>query len=255
MKKMIVLMMLTGALILNGVWFMQGCTGKIPPLSAIIATSTATLGPNIVANFDNGNASINTNLVRSISGNFNWLPGTITNVVVSPGANSTQYAANVLVAPTALSGYTPYELEANPNGTGGVYNLNGTAYGSPTNGIQFYWKTGPTDNMPARWFIAPAPEQIPPPVGNCAGSCYDTYKKALGGTANTWTLVSFTWSQFAQAGWGSPQIGPLAGTCGVAPCSGSPNISRILYFQWEEDPNNLAGTYGCDFWVDEVQLF
>jgi hypothetical protein len=255
MKKLFVLMFLMGAVVLNGTWLMQGCTGKIPPLSALIATSTPTLGPNIVANFDGGTASINTNLVNSSNPNFNWLPGTITNIIVSPGANSTNYAANIFVAATALSGYSPYELEANPNGSGGVYNLTGTAYGSATNGVQFYWKTGTTDNMPARWFIVPVPEQIPPPVGNCGGSCYDTYKKSLPATGNTWMLVAFTWSQFAQAGWGSPQIGPLAGTCGVSPCTGSLNLSRILYFQWEEDPNNVPGTYGCDFSVDEVQLF
>ncbi|HVZ79311.1 MAG TPA: hypothetical protein VHE12_00770 [bacterium] len=257
MKKVIVLMFMLGAVVLNGIWFLQGCTGKIPPLSALVATSTPTLGPHVVANFDNGNATVNNNLIRSSSPNFNWLPGSISNVVVSGGANGTAFAANVFVAPTALSGYSPYELEANPN-TSGNYNLSGTAYGTATNGIQFYWKTGPSDNMPARWFIVPAPEQIPPPVGNCAGGgggCYDTYKKALSATGNTWTLVSFTWSAFAQAGWGDPKIGPLSGTCGIAPCTGSPNISRILYFQWEEDPNNVAGTYGCDFYVDEVQLF
>jgi hypothetical protein len=251
MKKAIVLMFLLGAVILNGTWMMQGCTGRIPSLSAIVATSTPTLGPNIVANFEGGDDTINTNLVNSSNPNFNWLPGTIVSAVGAPGANGTAFAGNVYVAATALSGYTPYELEANPNSSG-TYDLSSTAYGSATNGIQFYWKTGPTDNMPARWFIAPVPQQIPPPVGNCAGSCYDTFKKPLAGTGNSWILVQLAWGTFTQAGWGSPSTGGLASNSLV---NGQPNLSQILYFQWEEDPNALPGTYGCDFWVDEVQLY
>jgi hypothetical protein len=133
-----------------------------------------------------------------------------------------------------------------------VYSVAGTAYGAPTNGVQFYWKTGVTDTMPARWFIAPVPQQIPPPVGNCAGSCYDTFKKPMSATGGSWTLVQLAWGTFAQAGWGSPSTGALAANSLV---NGLPNLGQILYFQWEEDPNGTTGTYACDFWVDEVQLY
>lgn len=257
MKKVIVFCALLAALVVNISWMMEGCTGTIPALSAVVATSTPTLGPQWVANFEGGTATLNSNLVASNNPNFNFLPTTGGVNVVSPGANGTNFCLNLMVAAKVLSGYAPYEIEANPNSTG-LYNLYGTAYGSATNGIKFYWKTGTDDTMPARWIIIPVPEQIPPSVGDCPGTgggCYDTFKKPLSATGGAWTLVSFTWSQFAQTGWGFPQVGSLSSTCGVAPCTGSPNLSRILYFQWEEDPNGTTGTYGADSFIDEVQLF
>src|SRR5581483_185631 len=210
MKKVIVFMFILAGMILNVSWMLQGCTGKIPTLSAIVATSTPTLGPQWVANFESGTGIINANLINSNSGNFNVLPSG--NFVNSPGANGTAFSPNIFVAPKVLSGYAPYELEANPNASG-VYNLQGTSYAAASNGIQFYWKTGPTDNMPARWFIAPVPPQIPPAVGTCPGTgggCYDTFKVPLGGTANSWQLVQVAWGSMNQAGWGFPQVGNLA---------------------------------------------
>lgn len=251
-------MVLMMALVVNVSWIMEGCTGKIPPLTALVLTTTPTLGPQWLTNFETGTASVNPYFYNSSNGSWSFLPSS-GSPIISPGANGTNYALNIVVAAQGVTGYAPYQAQVNLTPPGSYYNLAGGPYGAGTNGIKFYWKTGSSDSMAARWFIMPAPEQIPPPVGNCPGTgggCYDTYKKPLSSTGASWTLVSFTWSQFAQSGWGSPQIGPVTATCGVAPCTGSPNLSRILYFLWEEDPNGSPGAVmACDFAVDEIQLF
>jgi len=255
MKKVIILMTFLMVMMITTVSLMiQGCDGKIATLAAIVVTSTPTLGPQVVANFETGSAIVNPNLYNSSGGSFLELPSG--NIVTSPGANGTNYAANIKVTGTMLTGYNPYEIQANLTGSG-VYNLSGSPYCCPaiSHGIEFYWKTGTDDTMAARWFVCPVPEQIPAPVGNgdcTGGGCYDTYKLALTSTAGNWVLVKYTWSQFAQAGWGAPQVGPLSGSY-----NGSQNLSRILYFQWEEDPNGASTPtlMAADFWLDEIQLY
>lgn len=245
MKKCAVFLGLMGALILNVSWMLQGCNGRIPTLGLVVATSTPTLGPQWVDNFEGSSTSVNPYLYNSNAGLWSSLPS---GVFTAPGgANGTAQSGHIGAGPLFLSGYTPYQLQANPNSLGN-YNLNG----GPYTGIQFYWKTGLADNMSARWFVCPIPEQIPPPVGNCGTGtlCYDTFKKPLAGTSDSWILMSFTWATFFQTGWGSPSTGSLTSSY-----MGSPNLSRILYFQWEEDPNNIGNNYTIDFYVDEIQLF
>ena len=118
MKKLILLFGFMGILVLNIAWMLQGCNGRLPVnMGAFVATSTPTLQPQWVANFEGGTAAINGNLYNSNNGNFNFLP-TTGNFVVPGGANGTNYACNVLVGTQLLTNYAPYELEANPNSTG-----------------------------------------------------------------------------------------------------------------------------------------
>lgn len=241
MKKCVVFLGLLGAFILNISWALQGCNGKIPTLGLVVATSTPTLGPQWVDNFESGSTSCNPYLYNSSAGLWSSLPnGTFH---FPGGANGTAQAGRITAGPLFLSGYTPYQLQVNPNSLGN-YNL----LGSPYTGIQFYWKTGIADNMSARWFVMPIPPQIPPPVGSCGTGplCYDTFKRPLPSTGGAWVVQNLPWTMFAQAGWGSPSTGPLT--------SGT-NLSQILYMQWEEDPNNIGNTYTIDFWVDEIQLY
>jgi hypothetical protein len=47
------------------------------------------------------------------------------------------------------------------------------------------------------------------------------------------------------AGWGSP----------VNPPDFTDHLAEIADFEWNNGSGNTAGTYGVDFWVDEVELY
>jgi len=269
-KKYIAFLILTGAIIINAAWMLQGCNGKIPPMATFIPTAAPTLAPNVISNFEDGTINLNPNLYRksaasqpttflpvklnptapgSNTGVWTALPAV--NFIFPGGANGTLMAGNMSAGPTILSGYTPYELTAVPNPSGS-YDLSG----SPYTGITFWWKTTASDNMQGRWFIAPVAAQLPPPLGDCisGGGCYDTYKVSLNPYSNPvttgWVPVTVAFSSLLQAGWGIPQVGALTSSY-----NGVPNLSRVEYFQWEEDPNNLSSNYTIDFWVDEIQFY
>jgi hypothetical protein len=270
-KKYVVFLILGWAVILNAGWMMEGCNGKIPPVAALVPTAAPTLAPNVVSNFEDGTINLNPNLYKKTSGTapVTFLPissnptapGSNTgvwsalpaiNFIFPGGANGTAMAGHLSAGPTILSGYTPYELTAVPNPTG-AYDLSG----SPYSGIKFYWNTTSNDNMQGRWFICPVASQLPPPLGDCPGTgggCYDTYKVSLTTNSNPvttgWVPVTISFASLGQAGWGYPQVGTLTSSY-----NGVPNLSRIEYFQWEEDPNNIPNTYTVDFWVDEIQLY
>ena len=241
--------MLAGAVLLNVSLVMEGCNGKIPPVSAIVPTAVPTLAPNVVSNFENQSIYLNQNFYNDNGGVWVALPAV--NFIFPGGANGTNFAGNMSAGPTIISGYSPYQLTAVPNLTG-AYNLLGAPV---TTGIQFYWKTGVNDTMIGHWFVSPIAPQLPPQNGgDCPGTgggCYDTFRTALSPTAGAWTLVQVPWSSLNQSGWGFPQVGPLTGSY-----NSIPNESRIMYFQWEEDPGGSgAMPFTVNFWVDEVQLY
>lgn len=274
-------MILTGAVILNVSWMMEGCTGKIAPITAIVPTAAPTLGTNVVSNFEDGSSNLNPNLFQKpvTPGPVTFLPGNLNptapapligvfsvlpagNFISTGGSNGTNRAGHLTTGPvpTPMSGYSPFDITAVPNPTGS-YDLSPSS-GATFTGIRFDWKIGASDNMGGRWFISPIAAQLPPPLGDCPGTgggCYDTYKINMSMKnvfpfgpylPDTWYPVSITWASLTQAGWGTPSVGPLSGTY-----LGVPNLSRIEYFQWEEDPNNISSLYTVDFWVDEIALY
>lgn len=256
MKKIFLLMVLTGAVILNASLVLEGCNGKLPVSANFIPTALPTQAPNVVDNFEDGDIYLNRNLFNTNPTNPGvWSALPAVNFVVPGGANGTAMSSHMSGGPTVVGGYGPYYLTAVPN-PNGPYDLSAAA-GATFTGIQFYWKTGPSDNMAGRWFICPVAKQLPPPLGDCPGTgggCYDTYKVSLNSysspVTSNWVLVTIPWSSLNQAGWGTPQVGPLSGSY-----NGVPNLSKIEYFQWEEDPNNVTNTYTIDFWLDEIQLY
>jgi hypothetical protein len=230
----------------------QGCTSTIPPLSNIILTSTPTLGPNIVSNFNDDTLNMNTGLANSMNGFFyNGTYGDTTTsmAVTAPvpaegaGDNFALHIWGTYTDPGNAS-YPAFQLQGFPRSDKSYYNA------SSFTGIKFSWNC-PSDDNSVQRFLCLVDGRIAPPSqgGSCTGAagavpCYDYSSITLPNTAGAWQQISSAFTAFnLQYSSGSPT--------NVTPT----DLTQIINFMWTNRSNNVAGTYTADYWIDNVQLY
>lgn len=61
-----------------------------------------------------------------------------------------------------------------------------------------------------------------------------------------WQLVKLAFNDFKRgAGWGSP----------INPPDIADHLNEIIDIEWSDTANNTAGSYGVDYWLDDVTFF
>ena len=107
-KLWVVFSVLISGLMVSALWLSQGCSGKIPTMANIVATSTPTLPPDYISDFENGGNKVNPYLTNAANGY--WTdstyggPATALNVINDPfivpntvadSVDSSNYAAHM----------------------------------------------------------------------------------------------------------------------------------------------------------------
>ncbi len=247
---------LTG-LFVTSLWLSQGCTGKIPPLAEIIPTSTPTLPPDVVSDFENGSINVNPGLTNSYNGYWSDAtyggPAAAPNTVNSPfvvsntvadATDSSNYAAHLgypggPLTLIAVGGYEADQLICHP-----VNNVSNPYFdATPFTGIQFNYNFPPDDTNINRAFQIATINTV---------AAYNHFQKLLpNGSSSGWKAVTLTWSQFAC---------PFGSCNGALTTTGSTgNLNHIVFLQWQMS-NNVQGSVAApvttytDFWIDNVKF-
>ena len=255
----------------SALWMTQGCVGKIPTFASVIATSTVVLPSDYIANFENGDNHMNPYLLGSSTGvwedlaypsynKINPVKGSTVAgpfIVPNPGhGNNSQFAAHVfgvLTDPGDSTTYPDFDIK-------GYFNVNCTTCyydASSFTGIQFdyYYPTVPVDGQgnslghapPPDFFFDLATARTSPQGqgGLCDANpssgiaCYDHYHINIPHNASWGTISSPFTSltlEYSTVPW---QI---------------TDAQRLLYLEFRETANNAAGTYGVDFWIDNIKF-
>jgi len=229
-------------------WLQQGCIGGPAPLSAMVVTSTPTLAPNVVSNFEDGTLNMNAFLKNSKSGSFSnttYAQTTMTMVVTAPvPGNGSNYALHLFGTFTdpGNNSYPAFQIQGFPRSDNSYYDV------SSFIGIKFDWNCPSDDNTVQRFFSLGVARTVSG-QGTCgvvAGSvpCYDYFSLALPMTSGSWTTQSTAFTALAlQYNSGSPNT--------IQPT----DLKQVLFLMWTDRSNNTAGSYTVDMWVDNVQFY
>ena len=236
-------------------WLQEGCQGSYPPIAVMVVTSTPTLMPDVVSNFETGGTAVNSNLtgVNGYPGSFSANtyggspPNTINNpfIVSNPGDGS-NFALHISTSLSSTGAYEADQVFCNlksPGASSPYFDL------TPFTGIRFDFKLG-ADTNPASGRVFGIPIDITTvpssPGGTCTSQCYNNFQVNLPAGQNTaWMPLTFTWSQFAEA---YNQLTPPQNQF-------SNHLTRALQLEWSFSPNAaIVTTTTTDFWVDNVQF-
>jgi hypothetical protein len=238
----------------------QGCAGKGPTQSTMVATATPTLAPNIVANLETGDLKLNsTTFPEGVWYASTWGdPGNKINANYvtcgGVGANGTSCAIHLFGAlkDNADGQYPSFQLECILS--------NGYFDASAFTGVRFYYniasddQTVPSDSSlgevsgtPYRRFnlvIAATQEDIK--GGLCPSDCYDHFGVALAPTAGSWSEKSCVFSDLRKSFDAYPHSLTVLNT---------DVLKQVIELQWQVGRNGSKGRYNVDYWVDEVSFF
>lgn len=288
-KKWFGFSFILAGLFVTSLWLSQGCTGKIPPLANLVLTSTPTLAPNVVSNFENGSTSVNPGLTGSYNGYWSdatyggppAAPNTINSTfvvsnTVSDSTDSSSYAVHIgfpsgpvtLITTGIGNGYESDQLTCHlvNSGTNPYYDA------TPFRGIAFYYNFPSTDTNSNRAFQIATMNTV---------SAYNHFQVLMtNGSSSGWKPVTYMWPQF---------VCPFGSCNGAMTTTGaSGNLNHIAFLQWQLSDNvkgqavTLPGTLSpnpgasasttfiyagappvtvvynpltyTDFWVDNVQF-
>jgi hypothetical protein len=251
---------------LAGVLIAVGCQTSVPPIGVYPAPSTApnfSLANNFDGNFNSQPSTFtNTNLFELNSpNNVIGSPGAwsapnnfpaneaATMTIAGPGAAGTALACYIsgAVTDTGNAAYPDIELDghldANPPTTYNAYD------GAFFSGVKFYINIKSDDTATYRYFKVSTTQEAEASVGGTctAGtSCFNYFGSALTGPTNGWQQITLTFSQLTNIATNFQTTPPTF--TGV-------NLQQILFLDWVEGRNNVAGASNVDFGVDEVYFF
>ena len=241
-------------------WMNQGCNGKIPPLSNVLAVAPTPLPSYFISDFETGKIGLNTHLQGYVGGN--WAAATYGGSTAAPNAvdaifvlpnpgDGSNFAAHVFGVMTDPGG-TQY-----PSDQLGCFlsDNSSTPYfdASLFTGIQFDINIMPDDTnnfTRGRIFQVATDATVPPPQipggragGRCTqgANCFNHYEYSLPGPTGGWITLTLTWAMFNQA-YGTT-YGPL-----------SNHLDKFILLQWQFGDNGAGTVTYTDFWVDNVQF-
>jgi len=242
-----------------GVMGWVGCNTAYP------TNYLSTSGPSAatVLDFESGTGVYATLAEANRPGNLVILPGAAmvinptagygsgAGALVSPGANGTNFCYHISgsVTDTGNASYPSLQLQIPLEKSASV-----TAYYDAElfTGVKFYLKVMGTDNAGKRIFSIPVAQTEPPSSGgDCSPSaspnaCYNDFFVNYSSTSGAWQPFSSSFSSFTRGAYGS--------TITPTTLSGL-NLRQILYLDWSESNNNVAGNIIIDFYVDEIQFY
>jgi hypothetical protein len=164
----------------------------------------------------------------------------------SLGANGDLYAFHENAAVTDLQDfeYPAIDLQAQFEG-GNFYDA------SDWHGVQFMMKVGPGDTATHRTFSIPVYQtQAVAGGGGCTAGpklCYDHFAADYSaGTGGQWKQFNYLFSDLHQL---------VAGAIPNPPTLSGVNLQQVLWLQWEEGRNNLAGISTIDLWIDQIEFY
>ena len=270
-------------LLVSTLWLQQGCVGGPAPFAAMIVTSTPTLPPDYVSDFETGGVSINPNLLnvnghagsftsnKYLGGNFATTP--TPNITITPGFTPTVTWVTIVQPQNNLNSpiVVPNTITNSVNGSPYALHLFASLYTTPNNyeadqlfcnflsgaSSPYYDLTPFTavrmdvafggDTNSNRALAFPIDLTTPSSAaagGNCTSSCYAHYQVPLPGGQNTgWMPVTYTWSQFVQ-------------TFGSLGTPFSSHLNKVIQLSVSLGANTASGgvsTY-TDFWIDNVKF-
>lgn len=238
----------------------QGCNGKSPSQSSVVATATPTLAPNVISNLENDSLALNA--VSFPQGTWyasTWGdPGNKVNpnwvTCGGVGANGTDCAVHLfgLLTDNSDGQYPSFQLEC----------ILGSGYfdASRFAGVRFDYKFGTDDNplppnlgigevscSPYRRFnlvIAATQQDIK--GGTCPSDCFDHFGLSLNATNDAWVPKSCIFSTMTKSFDGTPHNLTV-----LHP----DDLKQVIELQWQVGRNGHKGRYTVDYWVDEVEFF
>ncbi len=264
---------LTAFALTGGLWMIEGCSGKLPPIAAVLQPAAPPLPPDFISDFENGKPLVSPTLLNSNNGV--WRPSTFGGSSTAPNViNGPILVPNTVADATDSSKYAIHifaSLENVGSGCGyesdqlvcPLYHPDTNTYydASSFTGIQFMLNIPPDDQNFSPVFQVVVAETEPPPAESgtaggtclgspgCGGSCFNHFQVALpaspGVGTGGWVTLSFNWASFNSPFSSPPQ--PL-----------SYYLNHIIFLQWTFS-NNTAGFNGnpphpTDFWVDNVKF-
>ena len=259
------------AILAGALWTMEGCSGKIPPMAAVLQPAVS-LPPDFISDFETGKPVVSPTLLNSNNGV--WRAATFGGSALAPNViNGPILVPNTVSNATDSSKYAIHifaSLLANGTGCGyesdqldcPLYHSNTNTYydASSFTGIQFMLNIQPDDNNSHPVFQVVVAETEPPPAesgtaggtclqGPCGSTCFNHFQYLLpvnpGVGTGGWTTISLNWAQFSLA-------------FGSLPYGLSYYLNHVIFLQWTFS-NNAQGYPGypantTDFWVDNVQF-
>lgn len=250
MKKCFGFLVFLVAISLSVSWMLAGCKGVIPPLAIMVPTVAPTLQPGVVSDFSNLALNMNPNLKNSLNGY--WFNGTygqttMSMVVTAPVPADGNAAALHLFGTFTDPGngsYPAFQLQGFPRNNSSFFNA------SSFTGIKFDWNCPNGDNTVQRFFCLAIARTTPSSQGgNCTGAagavpCYDHFSSVLPMTNGLWTTRTIPFAALAlQYNAGAPNT--------IQPA----DLQQIVFLMWTNRANNVAGNYGVDMWLDNVNFY
>lgn len=238
-----------------------GCSGKVPPIAAILPPSLPPLPANYIDDFEDGDLNINPRLTNSLNGfwaNTTYNQTTQTFLVTAPvpsnGSVNAIHLFGTYIDP-GNSSYPAFQLQAYLRNDGNFYDA------SSFTGIMFDWNC-PTystaggvttgDNSNQRFFCLAVDRTTPPSQGGgCSGTpipCYDHFSFSLPDTAGLWTSQNITFLGYPSV---PNSMYSQNGSYTMLPS----DLQQIIFLLWTNRSNNVAGNYRAEFWVDNVRFF
>jgi hypothetical protein len=128
--------------------------------------------------------------------------------------------------------------------------LTATGYYDLTNfsGVKFTMLTNSGDDALKRRFMIAVGATLPPDDDS---SGYSNNKKrnnfgvALSSTKGSWSQSTIAFSSLTQE----------SGYAAVSPPDFASHMKEVIWLQWSEGRNNVAGTCNVDYWLDTVEFY
>lgn len=227
-----------------------GCDAVRVPTTANYQGSSDYRQQLVVDDLEDGDTTINPNLLNSSGGNWGTLtwgdPSNVVNnpFVVAGGAGGSSFAVHIYgtLTDNGDGQYPSFALQCRLN-TGSTYDA------SFFTGVRFDYRAGTSDNANIRRFFITLPELAPlADGGSCTGAtgqCGDYHGIFYDPPPTSWTKQALAFSSLTQEGFGiSPSPADLDG-----------NKDHLFWMQWNHGGGNVAGSYTIDYWVDNVEFY
>jgi hypothetical protein len=198
----------------------------------------------VISDFQNSSTNVNAKLFGASGGT--WIAfsfgGNVVNnpFLVEGGANGDKMAAHIFGTLTDKgdSSYPAFTLQCQ-------FNQSGLYDASNFNGIKFYYKCPSKDQaLKRRFCLGTAPTLPASAGGNCSSNCFDHFGAVLN-PSEDWVAYNLKFTDLSREGWGAP----------VTPPDLVDHLKEFINLTWNNSANNTAGSYGIDFWVDDVEFF
>lgn len=238
---------LMAAVLASTLWMQQGCVGNFAPLALMVVTSTPTLSPSVISNFESGTTAVNPTLRNTggYPGNFTVNtyggspPNSINNPFVLMPGNASNYAIHVFASLSGTGAYEADQISCNLTSGAPTPYYDATGF----TGVQFDINIPPANTNPQKVFQVAIDLTTPTssPGGTCLSGCYNHYTANLATTAG-WSTVTLPWASITYPGYGTNN-GPLAG-----------HLNKILFLMWSFSANGAVVTTYTDVYIDNVRF-